>query len=98
MEPESFGAGACAVTAERSGSLGQVSGGGGGPIGSGPTPCQPGCKIPTPGSVQTNLPSALTVMEPTASQIPFLWLNEIRACLLPADKGVPRTGSGKFGK
>src|SRR5262245_9015482 len=39
----------------------------GGSNGSGATPCQPGCIMPTPGSVQIIFPSALTLIGPTAS-------------------------------
>ena len=51
-------------------------GGGGGSLGGGPLPCHPGARIPTPGSLQTICPSALTVIEPTVSQLPVSWLKE----------------------
>src|SRR5262249_26117034 len=60
------------AAAATSGPAGQVGPGGGGPTGGGAKACQPGCKMPEPGSVQTNFPSVLTVIPPTASQIPFL--------------------------
>src|SRR5262245_49796589 len=54
--------------------------------------------IPTPGSLQTSLPSALTVIKPTLSQMPFLWLNETSVRLLPGSGTCFVAGSGRFGK
>ena len=37
----------------------------------GAEPCQPGWRIPTPGSVSRNLPSSLTVIGPAISHFPL---------------------------
>src|SRR3954451_13751574 len=45
--------------------------------------CQPGWRTPTPGSVQTSVPAALTVAPPATSQSPVSWLNDTRLLLAP---------------
>lgn len=67
------------------------------PVLPGLLPCQLGWRMPTPGSLFTKLPSAVTVMLPCTSQRPVSWLKLQSADLAPGGRFWPVTGSGRFG-
>src|SRR6185503_12310526 len=64
----------------------------------GSVPCQPGCKMPMPGSESINRPSSLTVIEPTTIHSPISWSKLQRAVFSPGPRSLPVTGFGRLGK
>ena len=46
-------------------------------------PCQPGWVTPVPGSVETDLPSALTVAVPSITSIPVVWSKLRKSSFVP---------------